>query len=331
MNISSLGTKLWQACRLPNLSHKNYPRGIHQQSLKITLFDGSMGGILFARGYIDANGIWSAKALIEHPKAVKNLHKEYIASGADVITTNTYATIPYYLGKKNLEHEYPRLTQLGGQVARQAVLESGRMVQVAGSLPPLSESYRPSMQLDEIQAQQIYKIMAQALVPYVDLFLCETMSSLREAVTAVKAVTPLALQTKKPIYVSFSLHEEPGKGLRSGEPITEILQQLSPLNVSAYLFNCTSSTAIEHAVRVLAKLTTTPLGGRPNRLDPVPEGWRLDEGGTIPVKKEYNPEMFVNAALSCIDAGATLYGGCCGIGPNYIRALDQAIQSRQER
>lgn len=328
MILSQLRTNLWHSSNSLRLFSSHSKRSLHHASNELTLFDGSMGGILLAKGHIKDDSLWSAGVLIDNPSAVKALHQEYIKAGANVITTNTYATIPHYLKKKNLEHEFARLTRLGGQLAREAVLESNRQIKIAGSLPPLGESYRPQLTTNNLESRLIYATMAEQLASYVDIFLCETMSSIQEAVNAVEAIAPIAEKNNIPIYVSFTLHEEPGKGLRSGEDVLDILNKISPDSVSAYLFNCTSPAAIESAIQVLSKRTNKPMGGMPNRLNPVPKDWSLDKETTIPVNKGFTEKMFVQSALSCIDAGATIYGGCCGIGPKHILALSEAIQQR---
>lgn len=171
MLLSQLKTSLMHAGNPLRLFGSPCRRTLHQISKNITVFDGSMGGILSERGFIKDDGLWSAGVLIDNPDAVKALHKEYINAGANVITTNTYATIPHYLKKKNLKHEYARLTRLGGQVARQAVLESKQSIKIAGSLPPLGESYRPHQATNNTESRIIYRTMAQKLAPYVDIFL----------------------------------------------------------------------------------------------------------------------------------------------------------------
>ena len=100
------------------------------------ILDGGMGSELIRRGAGDARGLWSARALLEAPESVVGVHRDYMAVGAEIIITNTYSTIPSYL----LE-----LTELAGSLARSAVEGAPGEARVAGSLPPLSESYRPDL------------------------------------------------------------------------------------------------------------------------------------------------------------------------------------------
>ncbi len=204
----------------------------------VTIMDGGMGGEIALRLDGAGHGLWSAKALLEAPEVVVDIHREYIAAGAEIIITNTYATIPHYLSKAGLEDRYIELTRLAGELAQRAVRESGCEVQVAGSLPPLNESYRADLVPAPEQAMPVYRNMVEALAPNVDLYVCETMSCAQEALNA--ASQALAFGGGRPVYVCWTLDEVPGRGLRSGENIQQALDALADLDLAGYMFNCTS-------------------------------------------------------------------------------------------
>ena len=291
----------------------------------ITILDGGMGGEIQRRVPEAAHGLWSAAALIDNPEMVTEIHQEYIAAGATVITTNTYSTIPSYLGKGGLAHRYVELTEKAARLAREAAPEGGGVL-VAGSLPPLSESYRADLVPSPEDATPVYRNMVRAMVDHVDLFLCETMASAEEAHTAASAA--LALGGGKPVFVSWTLHEKPGSGLRSGESVTEAYGRLDGLAIDAFLFNCTHPEAIEVALTELGALTDKPVGCYPNRLNAVPEGWTLDNEVVTGPRRDLPREAYVASILRCIDAGATIVGGCCGIGPGDIRALRERLDRK---
>ena len=153
----------------------------------VTLLDGGMGREIQVRRPGAAHGLWSASVLLDEPDLVVEIHREYIDAGAVVITTNNYSTIPSYLGKAGMQGRYRELTRLAATLARRAVRESGEDVAVAGSLPPLDESYRDDLVPPPEVAQPIYQGVVEALRDEVDLFVCETMSSAVEAHTAACA------------------------------------------------------------------------------------------------------------------------------------------------
>ena len=150
------------------------------------------------------------------------------------------------------------------------------------------------------EAQPLYRQMVEALDPYVDLFICETMSSTREARNAASMARR---HSTKPVYVSWTLAEAAGAGLRSGESVAAALDGVADLAPDALLFNCTSPQAIAGGLAQLAELTDQPLGAYPNRFS-VPEGWTLD--GDKPTERyELSVEDFVNHALRWRELGAS--------------------------
>ena len=166
------------------------------------VMDGSMGNELLARRSDLITGLWSAQYLIDAPELVKEIHLDYINAGADLIITNTYSTIPSYLSKQKAEDKMPELIHLAGKLAREAVEDSKKKVTVAGSLPPLEESYRPDLVIDREEAVPIYETLIKELTPYVDIFICETMSSIKEMQHVIQALHNL--DNEKPVWISWS-------------------------------------------------------------------------------------------------------------------------------
>ena len=286
----------------------------------VTLMDGGMGRELIRRGVASPTGLWSAQALLDAPWAVVDTHRDYIAAGARIVTTNSYSCVPSYLGKVGLGDSYVELAALAGRLARQAADDSGADVRVAGCLPPLGESYRPDLVVDDDVARPIYSALARALSPYVDLFLCETMSGIRESLNACEAARAAGARLDLPVFVSWTLNERPGTGLRSGESIGAAFRALQGIDPDAFLFNCTHPDAIQSGVEELVALTEKPVGGYPNRFD-VPGGWTLDGELSVAERAGFETRHFVRAAARCAASGASLLGGCCGIGPEDIVAL----------
>jgi S-methylmethionine-dependent homocysteine/selenocysteine methylase len=290
--------------------------------MTLTILDGGMGDEIATRLEGAATGLWSAKALVEAPQLVVDIHREFIEAGARIIITNTYSTTPHYLGKAGLADRYAELTRLGGELARRAAHESGESVRVAGSLPPLSESYRPDLVPPAEEGLPIYRNLVEALHDNVDMYFCETMSTAGEAVTA--CTQALDYGGGKPVYVSWTLAETPGAGLRSGESVASAFAALSQMDIAGYLFNCAFPEAIEAALRELRPLTDKPLGCYPNRTSHIPGEWTLDNDIVLKNRTDVDEQYFVAMSRRCMDAGATIVGGCCSIGPSYIKALAEA-------
>ena len=281
------------------------------------VMDGSMGNELLARRSDLVTGLWSAQYLIDAPELVKEIHLDYINAGADLIITNTYSTIPSYLSKQKAEDKMSELIHLAGKLAREAVKDSKKKVTVAGSLPPLEESYRPDLVIDKEEAVPIYESLIKELTPYVDIFICETMSSIKEMQHVIKALQNL--DNEKPVWISWSLKEDKKNQLRSGESIKEAFIASASIKPEAYLFNCTDPFAITEGLKELKELTQKPIGGYPNVFN-VPDGWTLDNDVQVSVR-DLSVEKFLEFAEEWRNLGATIIGGCCGIGPKFIKAV----------
>ena len=290
----------------------------------VTVMDGGMGRELIRRGAALRGGLWSAQALLDAPRTVFETHRDFIAAGARIITTNSYSCVPSYLGKAGLADRYVELAALAGRLAREAADSSREEIVVAGGLPPLSESYRPDLVINDAEARPIYDALAQALEPYVDIFLCETMSSIRESRNATTAARRAGTGRDLPVYVAWTLNERPGSGLRSGETIGDAFRALEDLDLDAFLFNCTHSDAINAGIEQIGELTTKPIGGYPNRFN-VPDGFTLDGEITVESRKDFETAQFVQASVEGVERGATLVGGCCGIAIEDIAALSRRL------
>ena len=283
--------------------------------------DGALGSILLDRANKSSSGLWSAQFLLDDPEAIKSLYEEYIGVGSDLITTNTYSTIPSYLNKEKISAKMPELIDIAGKLAKE-VADRHEHVRVAGSLPPLEESYRPDLVLTEGEALPIYKTLIEGLLPYVDIFLCETISSIQETQNVLKA---LDLYNKDiPIWLSWTLKEDKKDLLRSGESIEEAFKFAEKYNPEAYLFNCTDPNAISSGLEVLQRLTDKPIGGYPNVFS-VPDGWTLDND-VVTLKNDLTKESFSSFCQTWKEKGASIFGGCCGIGPELMAEMISSLK-----
>jgi S-methylmethionine-dependent homocysteine/selenocysteine methylase len=288
------------------------------------LLDGGTGRELRRRGVPILDTIWSANALVVAPHTVREVHLDYIAAGADVITTNTYGIIRGELAKEGIEERYGELNRLAGELARQARQEGGRDVAIAGSLPPLRGSYRPDLvgPFDEILPQ--YREQVELLAPYVDLFICETMSSAAEGLAAASA----AAESGKPVWVAWTLAEDHSGHLRSGESVGQAAAAIAHLPIAGFLANCCAPESIAAAMPALAGLGRGAAGGYANAFRPVPKDWVMERDGLLPLREDMNPEEYAGQAARWCAHGARIVGGCCGTGPEHIarlrRMMDEA-------
>jgi S-methylmethionine-dependent homocysteine/selenocysteine methylase len=294
---------------------------------KLLLLDGAMGRELKFRGVSIPDTIWSANALLVAPDTVRRIHEDYISAGADIITTNTYGLIREDLSAVGLEDQFEQLNALACALASEARKAAERHVLIAGSLPPLRGSFRPDLVAPFEEMMPYYQEHAELLAPHVDILLCETMSNAVEG----KAAATSACETGKPVWVSWTLHEDQSGRLRSGESMAEAISALAGLPVNGFLVNCSAPESITAAIGQLAKLTDERIGGYANTFQPIPENWRLDgdkeSDGFIPLRTDLDPSEYAAHASGWIKAGASIIGGCCGTRPAHIKKLRELIDN----
>ncbi|MGA1624890.1 MAG: homocysteine S-methyltransferase family protein [Prochlorothrix sp.] len=286
--------------------------------------DGGMGQELVRRSPGPTTALWSSQALLDQPQLVQDLHEDYIRAGAKVITTNTYTTVRHRLQRDaGLGDKFVELNQLAGQLAGQAREATGASVLIAGSLPPLFGSYRPDQvrPIDEMEA--LYREQAEILAPYVDFFLCETLSKSEEGIAAVQALQSLG----KPIWVAWTLEDTRSSRLRGGEALGDACQALLKAPVEALLVNCCAPESIAAAMPELAQFApTVKVGGDANGFQQIPVQWSIHDGlDVLGQRRDLDPDRYADHVMGWIGEGATIVGGCCETTPAHIQALVERL------
>jgi S-methylmethionine-dependent homocysteine/selenocysteine methylase len=259
--------------------------------------------------------------LIQAPDVVGQIHLDYLSAGADIITTNTYGIIRKNLALEGIEDQFERLNVVACELAIQAREKSEKPALIAGSLPPLAGSFRPDLVGPADEIEPLYREQAELLAPYVDLFLCETMSSIDEA----KAAATAAGRFDKPVWVALTLHEDRSGNLRSGESISEFRKHLSDLPVSGLLANCCAHESITNGLPQLIETGVPYVGGYANSFLPIPEDWTLagdkQSDGFLDLRADLDPENYARHVGRWLKDGANVVGGCCGTGPYHIAKI----------
>lgn len=283
------------------------------------LMDGGMGQELRSRG-LNPDAKNAGQALIESPKVVREVHEEFINAGAEIITVWNYALTKHRLGFSSLANRIEEMTHIAVEMANEARERTGNSeVQIAGCLPPLRESYQTNEQEFSSMIEE-YTEIANYLAPGVDLFLCETMSSAREAAAAAEAASRFG----KPVWVSWTLRDEADGLLRSGETLDDALTAIDKIPVEAVLLNCCDITAVGNAMVSLRTKTTRVIGGYANAFTPISKDWKRD-GQRFRELRNLTPEDYTDQVLQWCAGGAQVIGGCCGIGPAHISHMRELI------
>jgi len=299
---------------------------------EVLILDGGMGRQLERSGAPFRQPEWSALALMEAPDFVGRAHRAFIEAGAQVITSNSYAVVPFHIGEARFRARGRELADLAGRIAREAANASGGKVVVAGSLPPVFGSYRPDLFRPD-QAAEILRPLIEGLAPHVDLWLAETQGSLAE----VAAVREALGSDRRPLWLSFTLDDSDPEAvatgraparLRSGESVRRAAAEAVRLGAAALLFNCSQPEVMEAGVaEARASAPAAVLGVYANAFEPraAKAAANADLSG---IRGDLDPASYLAFARRWVAAGASIVGGCCGIGPEHIAVLAQGLKAR---
>jgi S-methylmethionine-dependent homocysteine/selenocysteine methylase len=278
------------------------------------LLDVAMGTELQRRGADTRLPLWSARALVDAPDLVREIHREEITLGAEVLTANTFRTHQRTLAKRGLGARSRELTALAVRLAREAAVAAGRDVFVAGSQSPLEDCYRPDLVPEDSSLEREHGEQAESLAAAgVDLILLETHNTVREIVAAARA----ARATGLPFAASMVTDGE-GR-LLSGEAIEDAVRALEPLDPDVLSINCVPAGKLGADLgRLSAAAPGVPLAAYGNLGLPADDrGWAFTE--------ELSPERYAELARGWLALGARIVGGCCGTRPPHTAALRYAI------
>ena len=307
------------------------------------LLDGSMGHE-FKRRAVTSSFASAMLANAEQPELVTAVHAEYVAAGCDVLTTNTFTLTPHALDATQHSSELPRLLHAACDCAIAATRTTNRQVLIAGCLPPLRHCYLPELVGPSEVMRAQYELLVRELAPRVDLFLAETLCHATEVEAALQAAGP----SGKPCWLAVTLHDDcagPPR-LRGGEPLATFVSgtlsnRRAPIP-SALLVNCCAPQVV---TRALQSMTTVPpgidrLGGYANGFQTSTSKWLFECGaaqqGCNPALHDFacptcateydasgeiDPLAYCTHAQIWMEHGATIIGGCCGVGPAHMSAI----------
>ncbi len=281
---------------------------------RFILLDGATGTELQKRDL--PKGVCPEQWVAEHPDAVLEIQKQYVAAGSDIIYTCTFGGNRIKLDEFGLGDSTVGLNQRLAALSKQA---AGTKALVAGGLAPTGRMVEPLGDLPFEECVAVYKEQIQGLLAGgVDLFVIETMMDIQEARAALIAVKETC---DLPVLVSMTF-DQGQRSLTGTDPVTALIT-LQSLGADGVGCNC--STGPAEMATLIARMkpyARVPLLAKPNAGLP-----RLLNGVTV---FDMGVTEFAGYANALIDAGVTFLGGCCGTTPEYIRELKNktAVQSR---
>lgn len=281
------------------------------------LADGATGTNLYNMGLApgDAPDLWCET----QPDRVRDLHRQMIAAGADLILTNSFGANASRLRLAGAADRVVSLNIAAARLAREAVAEGGRPVIVAGSIGPTGEIMAPVGRLTEAEAARLFTEQAQALKEGgVDILWIETVSAVEEMCAAARAAQAVGLP-----WCGMMSFEPGGRSMMGVSPpqLATLVERL-PHPPVAYGANCGTGPA--ELLLAISGFSATgserPLIAKPNAGVP-----RYQDGGLI---YDGTPEVMAEFAVLARDLGVRIIGGCCGTTPAHLAAMHDALVQR---
>jgi homocysteine S-methyltransferase len=279
------------------------------------LFDGSTATALHDRGITLQRSFEECN--LKSPDLLLAIHGEFLAAGAQVLTTNTWGANRLKLAARGLEDQLADINREGAILARKAIDQQGARAWVAGCIGPLGVRIEPWGPTSFDEARAFFHEQAAALLGAgVDLFVLEAFEDLNEihqALLAVQELSPL------PIAALMTPNED-GQALFGAEP-EWFIQQLDTWG--AHLVGLIGGNGPAPQLRLLERLRA--ITAKPIVLQPNPGLPRLVDGRLI---YGASPEYLGEFAGRALAAGARAVGGCSGTTAAHLRAMRGAF--RQE-
>ena len=280
---------------------------------EIILLDGAMGTQLDRRGLM-ARGENNLVA----PEAVLEIHREYAQCGCHALTTNTLTMNRIYIETHKVGVSVRDVNRAGAELARQATSSGQYVLGDISSTGQLLEPYGP---YEEAEFYDAFKEQAEILAESgVDAFILETMFDLREAMCALHACKD---NFSLPVMVSIAFTtEEKGGRTMMGNSAQECAITLTDAGADVIGANCgdIDPTQMATIVSILRSAATLPILAQPNAGKP-----KLVDNHTV---FQMAPEPFADGITKCLQAGASIVGGCCGTTPEHIRTLAGVLEEK---
>ena len=284
------------------------------------ILDGAIGAELEKKGAKMHKDLWCGTCSVESPDLVKKVHEEYILAGADIITTNTYATTPIGMKQYGFEDQINEFNKKSVQIAKDAVKNSNKDIAVAGSVSTFGSLYKFGTEAMKPGFKEQLKILSGEGV---DLIILEAMSSQADI---VETIIECSLESKLPVWLSIScvINDKTNKVMLGYndtidsdtniyEDFETSINNFSKIHKGPILIAHSDIEVTGQAVKIAKKKFNGVLGAYPNRGHYEKPHWKFVDNIT--------PSEYLEKARSWVEDGAQIVGGCCGVGVEEIKAI----------
>lgn len=290
------------------------------QSGRGLLLDGALGTLLEDRGVDVSTPLWASAALLteEGCDEVERAHRSYVEAGAEMVIANTHNASLGYCQRWLDEVSVSRRPKAPGSASALMALLNERAMRsarragarfVASSIASPDRPYTPKATLSPEEVAAAVQPQVEALAgERSDLLVAEMCTTRSDVEGVAAAFEDLAVP------VGFGLVCK-GGALLDGTPLETAVALARRAHPAVFFVQCTPYPSVAEALRRLIPVAEVPVGAYGNDgRGWVNGGWSGERVG---------PESYTQAAAEWRKLGAALIGGCCGTGPEHIRALSR--------
>ena len=277
--------------------------------------DGALGTMLMQRGL--KSGEPPETFNLAQPHVLEEIAAEYLNAGAEIVTTNTLGASPLQLRRHSLDGKTEEINRSGVEAVRRAV---GDKAYVSASVGPTSLLIKPYGKTEPEEAYSGFeRQIRELLAAGADMICVETMTDLNEATLAVKAAQ--AVGPGVPVMATMTFENAPqGFFTIMRVSVEQAAAALEEAGATIIGSNC--GYGIETMIgiaREFKKYSRLPIAIQANAGLPV-----IAEGRLIYPE---TPDFVARMALELLGLGVQIIGGCCGTGPDHIRALRKVVDA----
>ncbi|MDP4277549.1 MAG: homocysteine S-methyltransferase family protein, partial [Bacteroidota bacterium] len=279
---------------------------------KLLVSDGAWGTFLQLMGCKSGEcpELWN----VDHFKEVSDIARHYIKAGSDMVETNSFGANRYKLEYFGLEDRVYELNKAAAEASRAA---AGDEILVLGSMGPTGK-FLITEEVTEDELYQAFETQAHGLRNGgADAIIVETMTDLDEAAIAVRAAKSTGLD----VVCTMTFDAMPDGSYRSmmGVAPSEMVEPLLDAGADVLGSNCgNGSLGMIDIVRAIrTENASVPILIHANAGLPV-----FENGET---RFPETPEFMASHVQAMVEAGASIIGGCCGTGPDHIKAIRETL------
>jgi len=286
------------------------------------ILDGAVSTELQRMGVPMSVDTWSGLAAVTHPDVLRELHVRYLQAGAEVIIANTYATAPQHVAAAGFGDRAREINLRSAELAleaREAAADGPTWV--AGSLSLMAPGFRSANRQAPLEHAEGLRRQAEWLTEAgVDLLVLEMLRDIEWSSAAVDA----ALSVGLPVWSGFScVVDDSGTVMTQGTvgepvPLDDALRAVAGRGESLVAVMHSEIGDTGPGLDCARRSCEAPLGAWPNCGTIEPPDWQFTGVPT--------PETFAETAARWVEDGVKVIGGCCGLGPEHIRAVADRLR-----